>query len=111
MTGVSAKVSSRSPELRSLRNQVSDLEAQLILRRQSVRSLVAGTNQKVVSWLTSPRMLLAAVGVGVAVEQTSHRRGWKVATVIEAANAGMVLLFALSNSVQQATEHGPRRHS
>lgn len=103
MTDVSPTAHSRS-----LRNQVNDLEARILLRRQAVRSLVAGGNQKIVSWLTSPRMLLAAVGVGVAVEQTSHHRGWSVATVIDAANAGMGLLFALSNSVQQATERAPR---
>jgi uncharacterized membrane protein len=111
MMGARVRKSSLSPSSRSLRNQVNDLEAQLMLRRQTVRSLVAETNQRVVSWLTSPRMLLAAVGVGVAVEQTSHHRGWSAATVIEAANAGMGLLFALSNSVPQATERAPRLHS
>lgn len=82
-----------------------------MLRRQTVRALVAGTSRKVVGWLTSPRMLVAAVGVGVAVEQTSHHRGWSAATVIEAANAGMGLLFSLSNSLQKATERAPRLHS
>jgi hypothetical protein len=106
MTGVRPQASSRS-----LRKQVSDLEARLVLRRQTVRSLVAETNRKFVTWLTSPRMLLAAVGVGVAVEQASHHRGWSAATVIGAANAGLGLLSSLSNSVQQATERTPRLHS
>jgi hypothetical protein len=110
MTGLSPKAGSRSPGSRSLRNQVSDLEARVQLRRQAVRNLVAGTSQKVVGWLTSPRMLLAAVGVGVAVEQTGHHRGWSAATLIETANAGMGLLFALSNSFPQATERASRFH-
>ena len=93
----------------SLRHQVSDLEKQLMQRRSRVRARVVRANRNVAAGLTSPGMLLAAVGVGVAVEQARHHRGWSLATVIEAANACAGLLLALTTFGQKAAATAQRR--
>jgi len=85
----------------SLRDQVNGLENQLMLRRQRVHALKVNANQKMAAWLTSPIMLLAAVGAGVAMEQAGHRRTWSVAQVMQAANAGLGLLMMLTSFGQQ----------
>lgn len=89
---------------RSLRQQVAGLENQIMRRRHKVRSTVPEIHHKVTAQLSSPVALLAAVGVGVAVEQASRHRGWSLATVLEAANAGLGLLLSFSSSVQRLTE-------
>jgi len=88
----------------SLRNQVTSLQNQIILWRQRVRLVVAGINRKISSRMTSPGMLLAAVGVGVAVERTSRHRDWSLATVLDATYACMRLLLSFTSSMQQTTE-------
>ena len=103
MTGVRVQRGSSS-----LRNQVAGLEKQLMQRRQRVHARAAGANRKVAARLTSPGMLLAAVGVGMAVEQASHHRAWSLATVFEAANAFTGLLYTLTSFGQQAAENSPR---
>jgi len=89
--------------LTSLRDQVNGLENQLMLRRQRMHALKVNANRKMAARLTSPLMLLAAAGAGVAMEQASHRRTWSVAQVIRAANAGIGLLLMLTTFGQQIT--------
>lgn len=88
----------------SLRKQVAGFEAQLKLRRQRVSALVTGAHQTVAAQLTSPGMLLAAVGVGVAVEQAGHHRAWSVAAMLEASHPWVRLLLTLASFGQQAGE-------
>lgn len=88
----------------SLRKQVAGCEARLLLRRQRVRALLGDANQKASAQLTSPGMLLAAVGVGFAVEQVGHRRQWTLAAMIEAGHTCTGLLLALGSFRQQVSD-------
>lgn len=87
----------------SLRRQVAELEQRLVLRRQRLRNVAAGISRKTASRMVSPGVLLVAVGVGVALEQSSHRRGWSVPNVLDATNAGLQLLLTFSS----AARHSP----
>lgn len=87
----------------SLRRQVAELEQRLVLRRQRLRNVAAGISRKAASRMVSPGVLLVAVGVGVALEQSSHRRGWSVPNVLDATNAGLQLLLTFSS----AARHSP----
>lgn len=88
----------------SLGSQVTSLRNQVILRRQRMRSVAAGLNRKISTRMTSPGMLLAAVGVGVAVERTSRHRGWSLATVLDVTYSCITLLLSFTSSMQQTTE-------
>jgi len=99
-----------SEQSRSLSNQVSSLEERLVLRRRRVRTLVEDINGNVTARLISPATLLAAFGIGVAVEQISHHRAWSLATALDTANAFTGLLLALSSPVQQAGNTVRRLH-
>ena len=92
---------------RPLRHQVSDLEAQLMLRRRQLRARVEAISRQLVSQATALPMLLAAAGVGAAIEQTRHR-GWSIATMLRAVDAGLALLLSLSALVQQTTRPAPQ---
>lgn len=81
---------------RSLRRQVAGLEQQLVLRRQRLRDAAAGIRRKTATRMVSPGVLLAAVAVGVALEQSSHRRDWSLPNALDATNAGLRLLLTLS---------------
>ena len=83
---------------RSLAHQVIDLEQQLTQHRQKVRSLATGIKRKVTARMISPGMLVAAVGIGVALEQTSRHKGWSLATVLDAANESFRLLLSFKSS-------------
>jgi hypothetical protein len=87
----------------SLRQQVAGLERQLILRRQRLRNVAAGISRKTASRMVSPGVLLVAVGVGVALEQIGHRRGWSLPNALDATNAGLRLLLTFSS----AARHSP----
>ena len=89
---------------RSLRQQVAGLERQLVRRRQRLRNVAARISRKTASRMVSPGMLLVAVGVGVALEQSGHRRGWSLPNLLDATNAGLQLLLTFSSSVR----HSPR---
>lgn len=86
----------------SLRRQARNLEKQLILRRQRVRMTAHCINRKISAEMTSPGMLLAAVGIGVAVEQTGHHRGWSLSGILNATNACINLLLSFSSVTPQA---------
>jgi hypothetical protein len=90
----------------SLRNRVFALEAQLMLRRRRVRILA---NEEISARLTSPGMMLAAVGVGVAVEQAGHQRAWSLAGILEASHAclDLMLTFASLGRRRGKRERGP----
>lgn len=85
---------------RSMRHQVASLEQRLILQRQGVRNILAGMQRKMAARMSSPRMLLAAVGIGVALEHASRHRGWSLASVLDATNACFRLLLSFSSSIK-----------
>jgi hypothetical protein len=87
---------------RSLRQQVAGLERQLVLRRQRLRNVAARIGRKTASRMVSPGVLLLAVGVGVALEQSSHRRGWSLPNLLDATDAGLRLLLTFSSSVRHS---------
>jgi hypothetical protein len=99
-----------SEQAQSLSHQVTSLENRLMLRRRRVRALVEDINGKVAARLISPGTLLAAFGIGVAVEQISHHRAWSLATALDTANAFAGLLLALSSPAQQAGNSARRLH-
>jgi hypothetical protein len=92
---------------RSLRQQVAVLENQIMRRRKKVRMTVPAITGKVAAQLSSPMALLAAVGIGVAVEQASHHRGWSLATVLDASNACLGLLLSFSSLTQRPNGSAP----
>lgn len=105
---------------RSLRQQVTGLERQLVLRRQRLRNIAARISRKTASRMVSPGVLMVAVGVGVALEQIGHRRGWSLPNALDATNAGLRLLLTFSSSVRhspgattpsvwQRTDYQPRQ--
>lgn len=81
----------------SLRRQVAGLEQQLVLRRRRLRDGVAEISRKTATRMVSPGVLLVAFGVGVALEQSGHRRGWSLPTALDATNAGLRLLLTFSS--------------
>jgi hypothetical protein len=97
-----------SEQSRSLRNQATTLEKRLVVRRQRVRTLVEDFNGNVTARLISPTTLLAAFGIGVAVEQVSHHRAWSLATALDTTSAFTGLLLALASPVQQAGDNTRR---
>jgi hypothetical protein len=84
--------------LRSLRRQVTGLEQRLVLRRPRLRNIAVGIRRSTASRLASPGMLLVAVAVGVALEQSGHHRNWSLPNVLDATNAGLRLLLTFSSS-------------
>lgn len=87
----------------SLSSRINALEMQIMLRRRNVRTVEAGFKRKITAWMVSPVTLMEAFGIGVAVEQTSHHRGWSLATVVNAASASVRLLLAFSSPVQSGS--------
>lgn len=87
---------------RSLRLQADGLEHQLGCRRQRLRLRITGIKQAVIVRLASPAMLLAAFGIGVALEQTSHRRKGSLAYMLNAGYAGARLLATLLSTMRAA---------
>jgi hypothetical protein len=79
---------------RLLIRQISDLEKQLAARRRNVRLQLRGIREQVTLQLITPGVLLAAVGVGVTLEQSNRLKFWSVATLLNAINASMGLLHA-----------------
>jgi hypothetical protein len=77
--------------------QIAELEEQIALRRLCVRQQVVGIRQKVTGWLITPVVLLAAVGVGVTLEQSNHRKIWSLAVLFNAVNASLGLLHTLKS--------------
>lgn len=75
-----------------MRHQVTELEMQLLERRHLVGAVISGIRQKIATQMVSPGMLLAAVGIGVAVEQTTRHRGWLLKDVLEASNVWLALM-------------------
>lgn len=87
---------------RSLRRQVAGLEQQLVLRRQRLRNIAGGIRRKTASRMVAPGVLLAGAAVGVALEQSGHRRGWSLPNALDATNAGLRLLLTFSSSVRHS---------
>jgi hypothetical protein len=76
----------------ALARQITNLEEQLVRRRQSVRQQVAGIRQKVAGNLITPGVLITAVGIGVTLEQSQNQKFWSVAALLNALNASLGLL-------------------
>lgn len=72
--------------------QITDLEKQLVRRRHSVRQQFAGIRQKVSGQLVTPAVLLTAVGIGVTLEQSHHRKFWSLPALLNAVTASLGLL-------------------
>lgn len=81
----------------ALLRQITDLEAQLVRRRLSVRQQVADIRQKVAGQLITPGVLVAAVGVGFTLEQSHHRKFWSVVGLFNAVNASFGLLQSIKS--------------
>ncbi len=88
----------------SLTRQINALEMQIMTRHRNVRTVVAGFKRKITDWMVSPVTLLEAFGIGVAIEQTNHRRGWSMASIVGAASASIRLLLSFSSQVQSGSE-------
>jgi hypothetical protein len=82
---------------RSLAHRLTDLEKQSAQRRLLLRPLITGIKRKIAAQMTTPSVLLTAVGIGAAMEQTGHHSGWTLATVLDAANASIRLLLAFDS--------------
>jgi hypothetical protein len=93
----------------SLTRRINTLETQITLRRRNVRTVKAGFKRKITSWMVSPVTLLEAFGIGVVMEQTSHHRGWSLATVVNAASASIRLLLAFSSPAQSVNENSTQK--
>ncbi|MDZ4730449.1 MAG: hypothetical protein SH820_10965 [Xanthomonadales bacterium] len=81
---------------RALSSEAENLEKQLILRRQRLRSAAHEFNRKFSAKMTSPGVLLSAVGVGVALEQANHHRGWSILGLLNTTNSCIQLLRSLA---------------
>ncbi len=79
----------------TLLRQITELEAQLDRRRQRLQVQVEGIRQKVTGQLITPGVLLAAVGIGITLEQSHHLKFWSVAALLNAVNASLGLLHLL----------------
>lgn len=89
---------------RALRSDAENLEKQLILRRQRLRMTAHDLKRKFSARMTSPGMLLSAVGVGVALEQANHHRGWSILSILNAANSSIQLLLSFSSAARSAVD-------
>jgi hypothetical protein len=86
----------------SLRRQVAGLEQQLVLRRRRLRDVAARISRKTAARMVSPGVLLVAAAVGVALEQSGHRRDWSLPNALDAANASLRLWLTFSSSARHA---------
>ena len=93
---------------RPLQNQITGLERQLFLRRQRVRTVGKQIKHKIATRAVSPGLLLAAAGIGVLVEQTSHHRTRSGANGFDLAYSGIRLLLSLTAPKPQTAKHAPR---
>jgi len=89
----------------SLTKRINALEMRIMSRHRNIRTAAAGFNRKITARMVSPAALLAAFGIGVAIEQTSHQRGWSMATAVDAASASIRLLLSFSSSLQSVSEN------
>jgi hypothetical protein len=96
---------------RSLTRQVNALEMQVMSHHRNLKAVEAGFKRKITAGMVSPGSLLAAVGVGVVMEQTNHHRGWSPATVVAAADASIRLLLWFTSPLQAASENSTQESS
>jgi hypothetical protein len=88
-------VTSQKP---ALTRQITELEAQIVRRRHNLHLQVTGIRQKVTGQLITPGVLLAAVGIGVTLEQSQHLKFWSVAALLNAVNASLGLMHSFKPS-------------
>lgn len=79
---------------RSLVRQVQRLEDRIQRRPDRLRLIVVGIKRKTAARMASPGTLLAATGIGIAIEQTSHHRRWTAANILNAGYAVVTLLLS-----------------
>jgi hypothetical protein len=82
----------------TLSQQIILLEQQLIRRRDVVRNQLAAVGQKVIPQKVTPGLLLTAAGIGVALQQHSHKSAWSLAALLDAVDAGSRLMLTFKPS-------------
>jgi len=100
-----------SKPAQSLTRRINALETQIMLRHRNTRMVEAGFKRKITTWMISPVTLLEAFGIGVVMEHTNHHHGWSLATVVNAASAGIRLLLAFSSPAQSANLNSTQESS
>lgn len=80
-----------------MKTRIDTLENQILARHQRIGTVVTDIGQKVRAKAVSPGALLAAVGLGVVVEQGRRSRGSSLANTLNAVNVYSAALVALSS--------------
>jgi len=91
---------------RSLTHQISVMEKQISRRRKTAGALATGIRRKVTEPAITPAALVVAMGIGVALEQTSHHQGWSLTAMLDAADAGLRLLLSIKSSAKKGSKMG-----
>jgi len=82
--------------------RIDDLEKSLLERRQRISTGALGIGPKIQARITSPGMLLAAVGLGVVLGRVGRQHGgWSLLTVLNAVSTGSRLLMNAVSSPKQ----------
>lgn len=82
--------------------RIDGLEKSLLERRRRISTGAMGIGPKLRARLTSPGMLLAAVGLGVVLGRGVRQHGgWSLLTVLNAASTGSRLLMNAMSSPKQ----------
>lgn len=85
----------------SLNRQIDVVGRRLGERRRRIAEETATLRQGLRQRLTSPGALLAAIGVGIALEQSKHRGRWSLLRALNVLNAGVALLATISRRKPQ----------
>ena len=88
------------------RATVSLAEARVVARRTRVVALAADIRQKSHTRIASAGTLIAAFGVGVAIEQLKRRRGWRLVSVLSVVNM-LGSLVSMAAAWLKPTQSGP----
>jgi len=86
--------------------EIAVLEARVYARRANVAAQFVGIGRRLRAGMTAPGTLLAAVGVGVVAEQSTHDRTWSLVPVLRGLSLArrlVVLVTALVQSLDAAS--------
>lgn len=98
-------ISAEAPEASiDLELRIHAVEQRLLERRQRIGRVASGIGQKVRVRTSSPGMLTAAVGFGVFLQRTRHRRTWSLLTLLNAAYMSSSLVMTLSSWLSPAPQ-------
>lgn len=82
--------------------RIDSLEKGLLERRRRISTGARGIGPKIRARITSPGMLLAAVGLGVVLQRAGRQHGgWSVMTVLNAVSTVSTLLMNAMSSPNQ----------